>query len=128
MSDMSESTGARKRIEITCPATGEAIGEIFEDPGAADSAVARAWEFHTEWRSRPAEERVAALETFATILGSPETVDELAAVMAAELGKPVSTGREEVAMAAGRLRALLELANDAGEERDALGVACLKLR
>src|SRR5690554_5732369 len=79
-------TGAT--FEVTSPATGEVVGTVA-DCGAAEAerAAGVASEAFASWRKTTAFERAALLERWASLL--LEQRDELAAVMTAEMGKPI---------------------------------------
>ena len=86
-------------INVTNPATGEVIGTV---PwlGAAETRVAieAANIAYPAWRGRPASERSALLRRwFELIL---ENQEDLAVLMTAEQGKPLSESRGEIAYAA----------------------------
>ncbi len=76
------------------PATGDLIKE-YEDttPEAAAAAIDRAWEAFSAWRRRPFAERAAPMRRAAEILR--ERAEELALLMADEMGKPLREGVAE---------------------------------
>lgn len=84
---------------VRSPATGEAIAHVA-DCGAAEAerAAAVATEAFASWRQTTAFERAELLEKWAAAM--LERRDELGALMAAEMGKPIKEARGEVAYAA----------------------------
>ncbi|MFF2654495.1 NAD-dependent succinate-semialdehyde dehydrogenase [Streptomyces sp. NPDC058045] len=96
---------------VTNPATGELIEEI---PNATDeevlAAIDRVDKGYTSWRRRPVAERAAialrAAELFA------ERSDELAEIMALEMGKRINEGRGEI----GIVRDIFEYYGSKGPE------------
>ena len=89
-----------KTFEVRSPATGQVIAEVADC--GADEAVAAAEASErafTAWRSTTAFERSSILTRWAALM--LEHADELAAVMSAEMGKPIKEARGEVAYAAG---------------------------
>ena len=81
------------------PTTGELL-ETFKtasEPEIAD-ALSTARGAFAPWRRRPLAERVAVLEQAAEVL--EESIDELALMMAIEMGKPLAQGRGEVSKCA----------------------------
>ncbi|MFP5321702.1 MAG: NAD-dependent succinate-semialdehyde dehydrogenase [Acidimicrobiia bacterium] len=82
-------------LTSTDPATGEQIAE-HEEHTADEVAgfVEQAHEAHRRWRATPFDERAAVLRGAADRLDA--RVDELAELMAAEMGKPLAAGRSEV--------------------------------
>jgi succinate-semialdehyde dehydrogenase / glutarate-semialdehyde dehydrogenase len=81
------------------PTTGEQIARYDEhDPAEVERAIERADAAHRSWRRRPFEDRAAVLGAVADRLEA--RTDELAELMAAEMGKPVVAGRNEVAKCA----------------------------
>ena len=81
------------------PTTGELL-ETFKtasEPEIADALSAARGAF-APWRRRPLAERVAVLEQAAEVL--EESIDELALMMAIEMGKPLAQGRGEVSKCA----------------------------
>ena len=76
------------------PATGEQIAEY--DEHTADEVtgfVERAHEAHRRWRQTPFDGRAAVLRATADRIDA--RLDELAELMAAEMGKPLAAGRSE---------------------------------
>ena len=84
---------------VTNPATGARIGDV-PDMGAADTraAIAAARAAFPAWAARPAKERGAILYRFFELM--MENQEDLARLMTAEQGKPLSEARGEVVYAA----------------------------
>ena len=84
---------------VTNPATGARIGDV-PDMGAADTraAIAAAGAAFPAWAARPAKERGAILYRFFELM--MENQEDLARLMTAEQGKPLSEARGEVVYAA----------------------------
>ena len=82
-------------IETTNPATGKPLATYQElDAAAVAEAIEIADARHRQWRRTSFAERAAVVAKAADVLG--ERIDELAALMADEMGKPVAAGRSEV--------------------------------
>mgnify|MGYP001226940256 CR=1 FL=1 len=87
-------------FEVRSPATGQVIARVADcGPAEADAAAAAATTAFAQWRRTTAFERSAILERWAALM--LEHKDELAAVMSAEMGKPIKEARGEVVYAAG---------------------------
>ena len=81
------------------PATGEVVTSYEEHtPDQADALIAETHERHLEWRRTGFRHRAGVLRAVADLL--EERSDELAELMAVEMGKPVVAGRGEVAKCA----------------------------
>ncbi|MEU6660332.1 NAD-dependent succinate-semialdehyde dehydrogenase [Streptomyces sp. NPDC046821] len=80
---------------VTNPATGELIEEI---PNTTDeevvAAIGRVDHGYTAWRRRPVAERAGIVLRAAELFA--ERADELAAIMALEMGKRINEGRGEI--------------------------------
>jgi succinate-semialdehyde dehydrogenase/glutarate-semialdehyde dehydrogenase len=77
------------------PATGETVREFATlDEAGVESALARAHSGYLEWRTVPAEERARILGRTADLYAERE--DELARMIALEMGKPVREAKGEV--------------------------------
>lgn len=90
-------TGAT--ISVTNPATGETLGSVPK-MGAAETrraieAANAAW---PEWRKKPAKTRAAILRKWNDLILA--NADDLAALMTAEQGKPLSESKGEITYAA----------------------------
>jgi len=86
-------------FEVTDPATGRRLASVAR-LGAAetDRAVQAAQRAFPEWSARSAKEREAPLKAWARSI--VENVDDLAAILTAEQGKPLQDARNEVMFAA----------------------------
>ena len=77
------------------PANGEVIADYEEhSSGKVADIIERAHERFLDWRSDPFDERAALLDEMAEVLESRK--EDLARLMAEEMGKPVAGGRAEV--------------------------------
>jgi len=88
---------------VTNPATGETV-RSFEDATDAeiDDALHRAASAFPAWRDTPVAERCAALGRVADAMLDRQ--EELAQLITAEMGKPISAARGEVATSAAIIR------------------------
>jgi len=88
-----------KTIVVTNPATGETLGTVPEmgatETSRAIAAANTAWK---GWREKLAKERSAVLRKWHDLILA--NVDDLAAIMTAEQGKPLAEARGEIAYAA----------------------------
>jgi succinate-semialdehyde dehydrogenase/glutarate-semialdehyde dehydrogenase len=88
-----------KTLIVKNPATGEAIGEVpamgTTETRRAIEAAARAW---PAWRGMLAKERAAILRKLNDLMLA--NADDLAVIMTAEQGKPLSESKGEIAYAA----------------------------
>src|SRR6266481_3696151 len=93
-----EATG-RPTIDVDNPATGEIVGVVPKlgraETRAAIDAAARAF---PEWRKKTAKERAIVLRRWFDLMMANQ--DDLARLMTAEQGKPLTEARGEVAYAA----------------------------
>jgi len=86
-------------LEVVNPATGETVARYDEmTPVEAEAAVAAAHQAFLPWRRTEFAQRAALMRKAAERLRDRE--DELARLMAGEMGKPVKQGRAEVAKCA----------------------------
>jgi succinate-semialdehyde dehydrogenase / glutarate-semialdehyde dehydrogenase len=88
-----------KSFEVNNPATSEILGSVPE-MGAAETrraieAANRAWR---EWRRKTAKERAQILRKWSDLMLA--NTDDLAAIMTAEQGKPLTESEGEIAYAA----------------------------
>jgi succinate-semialdehyde dehydrogenase/glutarate-semialdehyde dehydrogenase len=88
-----------RTVTVTNPATGESLGTV-PHMGAAETrraieAANAAW---PEWRKKTAHERARILRKWNDLM--LENVDDLAAIMTAEQGKPLAESKGEVGYAA----------------------------
>ena len=88
-----------KTIVVKNPATGEAIGEV-PALGAAETrrAIEAAHNAQAGWRAMLAKERAAILRKLNDLM--LENTEDLAVIMTAEQGKPLSESKGEIAYAA----------------------------
>lgn len=81
-------------LTSTNPATGEDIAAYEEHtPDEVERIITESHEAHRRWRRVPFEERAAVLRATADRIDA--RLDELADLMAAEMGKPLAAGRSE---------------------------------
>ena len=86
-------------LTSTNPATGDTVASFDEHtPAEVDGFVAETHQCHLEWRRTAFDERATVLRAAADLLD--QRADDLARLMAEEMGKPVSGGRSEVAKCA----------------------------
>jgi succinate-semialdehyde dehydrogenase/glutarate-semialdehyde dehydrogenase len=86
-------------FDVHDPATGERLAPVARCGAAeADRAVAEAERAFPEWSARSAKEREAPLKAWARLIA--ENVEDLAAILTAEQGKPLQDARNEVLFAA----------------------------
>ena len=91
--------GTGKVIEVENPATGEIVGAVPSLEAAdIEQAVAAAEKAFRSWSALAAKERATILHRWFSLL--VENADDLAALMTAEQGKPLSEARGEVLYAA----------------------------
>ncbi|NHZ34597.1 NADP-dependent succinate-semialdehyde dehydrogenase [Massilia rubra] len=91
--------GDAATITVTNPATGETLGTVprmgKDDAARAISAANAAW---PAWRKKSARERSVILRKWNDLM--IENADDLALIMTAEQGKPLSESKGEIAYAA----------------------------
>ena len=89
-------------LAVTNPATGETLGTV-PDCGAGETrtAIEAAAAALPAWRTRPARERAALLRKLQDLLLANQ--EDLARIMTAEQGKPLTESRGEIAYSAGFL-------------------------
>jgi acyl-CoA reductase-like NAD-dependent aldehyde dehydrogenase len=99
-------------LPITNPATGELLDEIpcATATGLA-AAMAAARTAQTAWAGVPLADRIAVLERFGQLVGAH--TDELAAVLTAETGKPISQSAGELGAVLGRIDFFTDRVTDA---------------
>jgi malonate-semialdehyde dehydrogenase (acetylating)/methylmalonate-semialdehyde dehydrogenase len=86
---------AAERLEVTNPATGEAIAEVpLSAQADVDRAVAAAREAFPAWRATPPLERARACFALKYVL--EENADELAAIVTRDNGKAIKDASGEV--------------------------------
>ena len=93
-----EDSNSGKTTEITNPSNGEVLGTV-PDCGAAEAkrAIEAANEAWPEWRSKTAKERALILRRWYELM--MENQEDLARLMTAEQGKPLSESRVEISYA-----------------------------
>src|SRR6201996_6711707 len=86
-------------IVVKNPASGEAIGEV-PNMGTAETrrAIDAAYQAYPAWRAMLAKERGAILRKLSDLMLA--SADDLAVIMTAEQGKPLSESRGEIVSAA----------------------------
>ncbi|AGB69517.1 MULTISPECIES: NAD-dependent succinate-semialdehyde dehydrogenase [Rhizobium] len=91
--------GATKTFDVVNPATGEVLATL-PDMGAAETtaAIDAAYIAQAAWAARPAKERAAILRKWFDLMIA--NADELAAILTAEMGKPLPEARGEILYAA----------------------------
>ncbi|MGY5800718.1 NAD-dependent succinate-semialdehyde dehydrogenase [Rhizobium sp. LEGMi12c] len=91
--------GATKTFDVINPATGEVLASL-PDMGAAETtaAIDAAYIAQVSWAARPAKERAATLRKWFDLMIA--NADELAAILTAEMGKPLPEARGEILYAA----------------------------
>ena len=87
------------QIDVTDPATSEVIASV-PSLGAKETreAIEAAHRAQKEWAARPAKERAAVLRRWFDLM--MENQDDLAALLTAEQGKPLTEAKGEIAYAA----------------------------
>ncbi len=91
---------ADKTIPVTNPATGEVIATVPSLTAAdTDRAIAAAAEAMPGWAARPASDRARILRRWFDLL--TENTEDLARILTAEQGKPLTEARAEIAYGAG---------------------------
>jgi succinate-semialdehyde dehydrogenase/glutarate-semialdehyde dehydrogenase len=88
-----------KTIPVDNPATGEILGSV-PDMGAAETrrAIEAAQQAFASWRAKTAKERAVILRRWFDLMMANQ--EDLAQLMTAEQGKPLSESRGEIAYAA----------------------------
>ncbi len=94
--------GATKTFDVLNPATGEVLASL-PDMGAAETttAIDAAYAAQPAWAARPARERSAILRKWYDLMIA--NAYELAAILPAEMGKPLPEARGEILYAASYL-------------------------
>jgi len=87
-------------FDVTNPSTGEVLATL-PNCGVTEAkcAIAAASEAQVEWAARTGKDRAAVLKKLHALL--MENADDLAAIMTAEQGKPVTEAKGEIAYGAG---------------------------
>jgi len=82
------------------PATGEQIGAYaFESAADLETVLTQSTKAYASWRRTPISERSAALSRLGAALRAD--IDRLAAMITAEMGKPITQARGEITKCAG---------------------------
>ena len=91
--------GATKTFDVLNPATGEVLATL-PDMGAAETtaAIDAAYIAQVAWAARPAKERAVTLRKWFDLMVA--NADELAAILTAEMGKPLPEAKGEILYAA----------------------------
>ncbi|NKJ39703.1 NAD-dependent succinate-semialdehyde dehydrogenase [Rhizobium sp. SG570] len=91
--------GATKTFDVINPATGEVLATL-PDMGAAETtaAIDAAYIAQVAWAARPAKERAVLLRKWFDLMIA--NADELAAILTAEMGKPLPEAKGEILYAA----------------------------
>lgn len=99
-----------KRFAVLNPSTGELLAEL-PDMGRAETtmAIERAKQAGIQWAGQTARERSDTLWRWHQLITS--NIDDLAAILTAEMGKPLAEAKSEVAHAAAYLQWYAEEAN-----------------
>ncbi|MGE0296372.1 aldehyde dehydrogenase family protein [Pseudonocardia sp.] len=88
-------TGSAEAIDVVDPSTGQVLTTVpAATPGQLDVAVAAARRAAPGWAGTPVAERQERVRAFAAVVR--ENVDELAALVTCEVGKPLFRARSEV--------------------------------
>jgi succinate-semialdehyde dehydrogenase/glutarate-semialdehyde dehydrogenase len=91
--------GATKTFDVINPATGDVLATL-PDMGAAETtaAIDAAYIAQVAWAARPAKERAVILRKWFDLMVA--NADELAAILTAEMGKPLPEAKGEILYAA----------------------------
>ncbi|KAA0693705.1 NAD-dependent succinate-semialdehyde dehydrogenase [Neorhizobium sp. P12A] len=90
---------ASATFEVINPATGEVLASLPDmGPSETGAAIDAAYLAQPKWAARPARERSAILRKWYELIVA--NADELAAILTAEMGKPLSEARGEILYAA----------------------------
>ncbi|MBB3428752.1 succinate-semialdehyde dehydrogenase/glutarate-semialdehyde dehydrogenase [Rhizobium sp. BK312] len=91
--------GATKTFDVINPATGEVLASL-PDMGTTETtaAIDAAYAAQVAWAARPAKERAVILRKWFDLMVA--NADELAAILTAEMGKPLPEARGEILYAA----------------------------
>jgi succinate-semialdehyde dehydrogenase/glutarate-semialdehyde dehydrogenase len=96
------SGGTGRRIDVTDPATGAVVGQVAEaDESDVRAAIAAAQEAFPAWAGLTAQQRGRILRRWYDLI--VENADDLAMILTAEQGKPLSEARGEILYGAGFL-------------------------
>ncbi|MCA9682807.1 MAG: aldehyde dehydrogenase family protein, partial [Myxococcales bacterium] len=108
-------------LENRNPATGEPLPPVeVTTPDQLQQTLAAARAAQVEWAARDFESRAEFAARLVERVSDPAIIDELARVVATEMGKPMRHARAEIANIRGRSGAFVERAREAC--RDEVGV------
>ncbi|WP_377293239.1 NAD-dependent succinate-semialdehyde dehydrogenase [Rhizobium sp. SG2393] len=94
-----EPRGSAATFAVVNPSTGEHLADVADlGAGDATAAVARAEEAREAWGRRPAKDRSAVMRAWHDLILAH--IDDLSAVLTAEMGKPLAESRSELQHAA----------------------------
>ncbi|MES0883911.1 NAD-dependent succinate-semialdehyde dehydrogenase [Roseibium sp. SCP14] len=83
------------RFAVQNPATGETLANVTDcDLGQVDEAISAAQSAQREWAARTGKERAAILHRWYELM--VEHADDLAAILTAEMGKPLAEAKGEI--------------------------------
>jgi len=106
------------RLEVVNPATGAVIRAVAEDaPDAVARKFAKAARGQKEWARVRLDDRKARLARFGQL--AQERIDDLAATLTAEMGKPITQSRNEIKGLSGRIDFFLANVHKALSEEEA---------
>jgi succinate-semialdehyde dehydrogenase / glutarate-semialdehyde dehydrogenase len=113
------SGGTGRRIDVTDPATGDVIGQIAEaDETDVRDAIAAAQAAFPVWAGFTAQERARILRRWHDLI--VENADDLAMILTAEQGKPLSEARGEILYGVG----FIEWYSEEAKAGPALAAGC----
>lgn len=96
-----------KKLSITNPATEEIIAQINED---TNESLQKKFKLlnaaQSNWKTKPLPERREVLKTFADLL--EKNIEQLAATLTSEMGKPLQQSRNEINGARARIQWLTD--------------------
>jgi acyl-CoA reductase-like NAD-dependent aldehyde dehydrogenase len=106
------------RLEVVNPATGAVIRAVAEDaPDAVARKFAKAVRGQKEWARVRIDDRKAAIARFGQL--AQERIEDLAATLTSEMGKPITQSRNEVKGLSGRIDFFLANVHKALSEEEA---------
>ena len=99
------------KLPVVNPSTGEIVVELYV---ASEAAIRVKYQQlqDSKWGQVPYMSRMAVIEKFQALLRMRENAELLATVMAEEMGKPVSQGRETVGACDYRIQWFLDTVPD----------------
>src|SRR5919109_3696542 len=106
-------------LSVINPANGSVIAELPQDtPATVHSKYEAARAAQPAWGAKPLATRLAAIQRFREAV--VDETERLAALLTAEVGKPIKQSRSELAGLLGRLDFFLSHGEEALSERTAL--------